>query len=235
MDHSKIVSLPYIHEPSRWERLMAKIDDKFFSKKWDELTEGRAELMRQRKASELREVSARNKMRIEEATRSERIMHMLVQREQERMIERMQEEKQKAEELDKGDNWYMDAAGNSYLRPPGEKVEFTGVEWNEAKFTGALTLTNNIKPTVHKAGHFPIQWMNEAFARAEVSEKIITIKLERSGVVVIGEEADNYETHTLPWSMMDHAEVNPILLGIETVEKHLDTLDRLKRRVSKTA
>lgn len=90
---------------------------------------------------------------------------------------------------------------------------------------------NAIKPTIHKAGHFPIGWMMEAFERAEQSDKIITIQLEKEGVTVIGQEGDSYEAHTLSWPMMEHAEVNPVILGIEKVEKHLDTLGRLKQRV----
>lgn len=96
---------------------------------------------------------------------------------------------------------------------------------------GDLFSRNTLKATFHKAGHFPIQWMAKAHERAEASDKIISIQLEKEGVVVIGQEADNYETHTLSWMMMEHAEVNPVILGIETVEKHLDTLGRLKQRV----
>lgn len=104
-------------------------------------------------------------------------------------------------------------------------------QFTDRSMLGNVYTKNTIKPTVHKAGHFPIGWMNEAFERAEQSDKIIIIQLEKNGVTVIGQEGDSYETHTLSWEMMDKAEVNPIILGIQTVEKHLDTLGRLKERM----
>lgn len=128
--------------------------------------------------------------------------------------------------------------------PPGSLPQDVGdIEWiveaytdpsdpiGGPKYRKVPKVANKIQATVHKAGHFPIQWMIEANERAEASDKLIRIQLEKEGVAVIGTEAENYETHTLTWAMMDKAEVNPIILGIETVEKHLDTLHRLKKRV----
>lgn len=94
--------------------------------------------------------------------------------------------------------------------------------------TGQTRIFREHPKTVHKAGHFPINWMLEANERADQSDKLIRIQLEKDGVVVIGTEGNEYETHTLTWAMMDKAEVNPLILAIETVEKHLSTLGRLK-------
>ena len=90
---------------------------------------------------------------------------------------------------------------------------------------------NAIKPVVHKAGHFPTDWMIEAYERGQQSDVLITIQIEKDGVVVIGEEGEAYETITLSWLMMEKAMTNPVVIGIETVEKHLATLANLKQRV----
>lgn len=110
--------------------------------------------------------------------------------------------------------------------PPDEVWEI-----DQSSYSIIRRKKNQIKPTVHKGGHFPVEWMLEGHERAMASDKVIRIQLEKEGVVVIGTEGDNYETHSLPWVMMECAEVNPIPLAIETVEKHLNTLYRLKSKV----
>jgi hypothetical protein len=102
----------------------------------------------------------------------------------------------------------------------------------EPDYSEAAYLAHNaVKATVHKAGHFPIQWMTEAFERSEQCDALITVNLEKEGVTVIGESGDEYMTHTLAWTMMEKAETNPIILAIDAVEKKLKTLGRLKERV----
>ncbi len=63
------------------------------------------------------------------------------------------------------------------------------------------------------------------------SEVMVTIQLEKDGVVVIAQSGEDYEEQRLVWTMMEHAVVNPMILAIETVERHLATLGRLKERV----
>lgn len=92
---------------------------------------------------------------------------------------------------------------------------------------------NKIKATIHKAGHFPTQWMEEAIDRAEASEKCITLSVERKGVMVTAIEGDDkYASHVITWQQMENAEVNPLLLAIEDVEKKLDVLHRVKEKVA---
>jgi hypothetical protein len=87
--------------------------------------------------------------------------------------------------------------------------------------------------TVHKAGHFPTNWMEEAVERAENSEKMVTITVERGGVAVTAIEGnDKFAGHTISWVMMEKAEVNPLLLAIEDVERKLDLLHKMKETIA---
>jgi hypothetical protein len=86
-----------------------------------------------------------------------------------------------------------------------------------------------IKATLHKAGHFPTQWMTEAVDRAEASEMCITITVEREGVLVTAMEADErFDIRVTDWEAMEHSEVNPLIKAIEDSEKKLRMLQKVK-------
>lgn len=88
-----------------------------------------------------------------------------------------------------------------------------------------------IKATLHKAGHFPTQWMTEAVDRAEASEMCITITVEREGVLVTAMEADErFDIRVTDWEAMEHSEVNPLIKAIEDSEKKLRLLQKVKAK-----
>lgn len=111
---------------------------------------------------------------------------------------------------------------------PSSKVE-TYTDYDGRRFV----VPNAIKPTVHQSGHFPIDWMVEASTRASESELLVRIEVAKDGVVVIAHDGDDYEQHELPWSMMDKAEVNPLLPAIEGLEKKLRVLRSAKKKLGK--
>jgi hypothetical protein len=86
-----------------------------------------------------------------------------------------------------------------------------------------------IKATLHKAGHFPTQWMTEAVDRAEASEMCITLTVEREGVLVTAMEADErFDIRVTDWAAMEASEVNPLIHAIEDAEKKLRMLEKVK-------
>lgn len=92
------------------------------------------------------------------------------------------------------------------------------------------------KSPIHKEGHFPTHWMEEAMDRAEASEKCITLTIERNGVMVVAVEGeDKYASHVITWEMMEKSEVNPLPLAIEDVEKKLDLLHKVKAKVKEVS
>lgn len=105
---------------------------------------------------------------------------------------------------------YHDAEGRVFRKPP----------------------ENKIKATVHKAGHFPIEWMVEASNRANDSDFLIHIEVNATGVEVIGHQGDEYATHPIVWLMMEKAEVNPLIPAIENVERQLRVVSSLQKAVN---
>jgi len=89
------------------------------------------------------------------------------------------------------------------------------------------------KEVVHKDGHFPTKWMEEAIDRVEASDKLVTITVERGGVAVVAQEGgEKYASHVITWQVMEHANTNPLVLAIEDVERKLDLLQKIKARVA---
>lgn len=153
------------------------------------------------------------------------------QREMEAMIERQREAQKLREDWEKESRdpkeWAWDAANMKWVRRrDGQKLE-NMPEVPQYAAVGTITTVT----TAHKSGHFPIQWMVEGHERASQSSALIRIELEAEGVMVVGIEGDNYQTHKLPWTMMDKAQENPLIPAIEHVERSLATLDSLKAMV----
>lgn len=158
------------------------------------------------------------------------------QREMEEMIkrERDAQELRKRWEAESRDpkEWAWDAADMKWVRRrDGQRLKnMPEIPEYTTELGTASTLTT-VSTTAHKAGHFPIQWMIEGHERASQSSALIRIELEVEGVMVVGIEGDNYQTHKLPWTMMDKAQENPLIPAIEHVERSLATLDSLKAMV----
>lgn len=73
----------------------------------------------------------------------------------------------------------------------------------------------------HKAGHFPIDWMIEAAKRATESDDLIRIESHETCVIVFGIAGETYAEYKIEWLAMEKAEVNPLLLAIENVERQI--------------
>ena len=97
---------------------------------------------------------------------------------------------------------------------------------------GKIVRVKAYAPTkLEKPGHIRTEWLASGFEWAEQSDYMISLQLEKEGVVVIGQDGDAYETHTIAWADMENAIENPIKVAIEIVERHLSALDSLKAHV----
>lgn len=111
----------------------------------------------------------------------------------------------------------------------GDLLIWDGRSWARAKDYQAVT---NQLEVDHRKGHLPIDWLVEARSHANDSEVLITIQIETDGVIVVGQSGDDYETAITAWENMQSGHENPLIKAIETVERHLATLGRLKQKVA---
>ena len=127
-------------------------------------------------------------------------------------------------------NRYFDQLGRQIYqhRDPDGRMYWKPV--NEEEETWPTEQPEKIVATVHKAGHFPIEWMIEASKRAEESDALVHIEVDKTGVVVVAEQGgEDYAQLPLPWVMMEKAEVNPLIPAIEHVERQLRVLAKAKK------
>jgi hypothetical protein len=119
-----------------------------------------------------------------------------------------------------------------YLRKPEVDGRYTDAEGRVFHTKAPEAKAPEPKAPIHREGHFPTHWVEEALDRAEASDKCITLSMERKGVMVVAMEGeDKYSSHVITWEMMEKAEVNPLPLAIEDVEKKLDLLHKIKEKV----
>lgn len=102
---------------------------------------------------------------------------------------------------------YTDAEGRRFLRPVEEKPP---------------------PKQVHKAGHFPIDWMVAAHKRAQESDYLIRIEITGTGVDLTAINGDDYCDHKVAWLAMEKADLNPLILAIEHVERQIRVQSKLK-------
>ena len=157
---------------------------------------------------------------------------------QRQIIEQMMEERARRQvryDDDNGKPWnapyieyvveeYYDAAANRLKQRKVQKTPYLG----EPIYKPAEKPENKVKAVVHKAGHFPIGWMIEASQRAQNSDDLIRIECEEEAVVIIAIAGDLYSEHRIAWLMMENAEVNPLILAIENVERQIRVQSSLK-------
>lgn len=137
------------------------------------------------------------------------------------------------EEIDH--KWAMMDEVMHHFKAVREKKTIAEWEKDGKRYTDAdgRTFVKEIpKAPIHREGHFPTHWVEEALDRAEASDKCVTLTMERKGVMVVATEGDDkYSSHVITWAAMEYAEVNPLPLAIADCEKKLDLLSKIKAKV----
>ena len=77
-------------------------------------------------------------------------------------------------------------------------------------------------PPEKTVGVIKSDWLMAAALRCKESEDFLRIEIEDKGITIIGEAGEEYMCLTISWAVLEAAEVNPLLLAIEDVEKRLE-------------
>lgn len=77
-------------------------------------------------------------------------------------------------------------------------------------------------PAEKTTGVIKSDWLMAAALRCKESEDFLRIEIEDKGITIIGEAGEEYMHLTITWLVLEAAEVNPLLLAIEDVEKRLE-------------